>query len=59
MLTIVRERVRDMINRKMTLEQVKAARPTSDYDAEYSSDTPAANTFVEAVFQSLSAGKVR
>jgi cyclase len=59
MLTIVRERVQDMINRKLTLDQVKAARPTSDYDAEYSADAGAANVFVEAVFQSLSAGKAR
>jgi glyoxylase-like metal-dependent hydrolase (beta-lactamase superfamily II) len=59
MLTIVRGRVQDMITRKMTLDQVKAARPTSDYDAEYSADPGAANTFVEAVFQSLSAGKAR
>jgi cyclase len=51
MVTIVRDRVRDMIAKGMTLEQVKAARPTRDYDTEY--DAKAAPTFVEAVYKSL------
>jgi cyclase len=51
MLTIVRDRVRDMMAKGMTLEQVKAARPTRDYDTEY--DGRAAGTFVEAVYKSL------
>jgi cyclase len=59
MLVIVRGRVQDMINRKLTLEQVKAARPTSDYDAEYGADAAAAGRFVETVFQSLSGGKAK
>jgi cyclase len=32
MLTVIRDRVRDMVNKRMTLEQVKAAKPTLDYD---------------------------
>jgi cyclase len=51
MVTIVRDRVRDMIAKGMTLEQVKAARPTRDYDTEY--DAKAAPAFVEAVYKSL------
>ena len=51
MLTIVRDRVRDMISKGMTLEQVKAARPTRDYDTEY--DAKAAPVFLEAVYKSL------
>jgi glyoxylase-like metal-dependent hydrolase (beta-lactamase superfamily II) len=51
MLTIVRDRVRDMISKGMTLEQVKAASPTRDYDTEY--DAKAAPAFVEAVYKSL------
>jgi cyclase len=51
MLTIVRDRVRDMMAKGMTLEQVKAARPTRDYDTEY--DSKAAGAFVEAVYKSL------
>jgi hypothetical protein len=35
MVVIVRDRVQDMINRKMTLEQIKAARPSRDYDPQY------------------------
>ena len=39
----------------MTLEQVKAARPTMDFDGRYGSTTGAWTTdmFVEAVYQSL------
>ena len=35
MLTIIRDRVRDMVRKNMTLEQVKAARPTLEYDGIY------------------------
>ena len=55
MVVIVRDRIRDMMSRKMTLEQIKAAQPTLDYDGRYSSPggfvTPEA--FVEAVYRSL------
>ena len=34
MVTIVRDRVQDMIKKGMTLEQVKAAKPTRDYDRD-------------------------
>jgi len=56
MVTIVRDRLQDMIRRGMTLEQVKAARPTRDYDPIYGHDTGAWTTemFVEAAYQSLS-----
>ena len=49
--------LQDMIKKGMTLEQVKAAKPTRDYDPRY--DTPSgrwnAGMFVEAVYKSLSA----
>jgi glyoxylase-like metal-dependent hydrolase (beta-lactamase superfamily II) len=35
MLTIIRDRVRDMVKKDMTLEQVKAAKPTLEYDGIY------------------------
>jgi cyclase len=56
MVTIVRDRLRDMIKRGMTLEQVKAARPTRDYDPIYGSTTGNWTTdmFVEAAYKSLS-----
>ena len=53
MVTIVRDRVQDMIKKGMTIEQVKAARPTRDYDPRYGSP----DTFVEAAYKSLSAKK--
>lgn len=49
MLTIVRDRVKAMVEKGMTLAQVKAARPTFEYDPEYGPS----DAFVEAVFRSL------
>jgi glyoxylase-like metal-dependent hydrolase (beta-lactamase superfamily II) len=58
MVTIMRDRLQDMIKRGMTLEQVKAARPTRDYDPIYGNTggawTP--DMFVEAAYRSLSSG---
>ena len=55
MVTIVRDRLQDMINRGMTLEQVKAAKPTRDYDPVYGSSTGNWTTdmFIEAAYRSL------
>ncbi len=55
MVTIIRDRVRAMIKKGMTLEQVKAARPTLDYDPQYGATTGPWTTdkFVEAVYKSL------
>jgi glyoxylase-like metal-dependent hydrolase (beta-lactamase superfamily II) len=55
MVTIVRDRIKDMMSRGMTLEQVKAARPTLDYDGRYGSKTGAWTTemFIEAVYRNL------
>jgi len=49
MLTIVRDRVKDMVDKGMTLQQVKAAKPTFEYDPEYGPS----DAFVEAVFRGL------
>ena len=54
MVTIVRDRVRDLLKKGMTLDQVKRARPTSDYDGVYDSRAWPADRFVEAVYRSLS-----
>ena len=56
MLAIIRDRMQDMIKRGMTLEQVKAAQPTRDYDARYGKKTGSWTTdmFVEAAYRSLS-----
>jgi hypothetical protein len=55
MIHIIRDRVQDMIKKGMTLEQVKAARPTMDFDRRYGSTAGAWTTdmFVEAVYRSL------
>jgi cyclase len=59
MTTIVRDRVQDMVNKGMTLEQVKATKPTRDYDPVYGSTTGFWTTdlFVEAVYKTLSPKK--
>jgi cyclase len=55
MTTIIRDRVQDMVRKGMTLEQVKAAKPTADYDPRYGATTGFWTTdmFVEAVYNSL------
>ncbi len=57
MVTIIRDRIQDMVNRGLTLEQVKAAKPTRDYDPLYGATAGPWTTdmFVEAVYRSLSA----
>jgi cyclase len=56
MVTIIRDRMVDMIHRGMTLEQVKAAKPTLDYDTQYGANSGIWTTdmFVEAAYKSLS-----
>jgi len=55
MLTIFRDRIQNMIKKGMTLDQIKAARPTLDYDPEFGADTGPWTTdmFVEAAYKSL------
>ena len=56
MLVIIRDRIKNMVEKKMTLEQVKAARPTLDYDGRYGADTGPWTTamFIEAVYREMS-----
>jgi glyoxylase-like metal-dependent hydrolase (beta-lactamase superfamily II) len=56
MLQIISDRIKDMVAKKMTLEQVKAAKPTLDYDGRYGSDTGPWTTamFIEAVYRDVS-----
>jgi glyoxylase-like metal-dependent hydrolase (beta-lactamase superfamily II) len=58
MVTIVRDRIRDLIAAGQTLEQVTAAAPTRGYTRRYGSDSGpwTTNQFIEAVYRSL-AGK--
>ena len=39
MVTIIRDRVQNMIKKGMTLEQVKEAKPTFEYDGRWGSPT--------------------
>jgi cyclase len=59
MVTIIRDRIQASIKKGMTLDQIKAARLTLDYDARYDakSGPGAAENFVEAVYKSLTAKK--
>ncbi|MBI4263680.1 MAG: MBL fold metallo-hydrolase [Acidobacteria bacterium] len=61
MVTVIRDRVQDMATRGMTLEQVKAARPTLEYDGRYGSETGPWTTemFIEAVYRGVSAPQSR
>jgi cyclase len=55
MVTIVRDRIQAMIKEGMTVAQVKAARPTRDYDSRYGATSGPWTTdmFVEAVYKGL------
>ena len=55
MVVIIRDRVQDLIKKGMSLEQVKAAKPSRDYDTQFA---PAGSfvkpeAFVEAIYKSL------
>jgi cyclase len=57
MVTIVRDRIEDLVKNGKTLDQVKAARPTMDYDGIYGADSGpwTADMFIEAIYRDLSA----
>jgi cyclase len=49
MILIIRDRIQDMVKRGITIDQVKAAQPTLDYDPRYGNPT----AFIEAVYRDL------
>jgi glyoxylase-like metal-dependent hydrolase (beta-lactamase superfamily II) len=55
MVTIIRDRVQEMMKKGMTLQQIKAAGPTSDYDGRYGATSGfwTTDNFVEAVYRTL------
>jgi glyoxylase-like metal-dependent hydrolase (beta-lactamase superfamily II) len=59
MITIIRDRVRDLVNAGRSLEQVKAAGPAKGYEGRYGNDRGDWTTdrFVEAVYRSLAKEK--
>jgi cyclase len=56
MVTIVRDRIQDMISKDMSIAQIKEARPTAGYDVLYGSQRGSWTTdmFIEAAYESLS-----
>ena len=56
MVIVIHDRLRQMIDSGMTLEQVQVMRPSQDYDPVYGSSTGFWTTerFIEAAYQSLS-----
>jgi glyoxylase-like metal-dependent hydrolase (beta-lactamase superfamily II) len=57
MVTIVRDRIKDAVDRGLSLERVKAGRPTLEYDRQYGADSGPWTTamFIEAIYRDLSA----
>jgi cyclase len=55
MVTIIRDRVRDSIEKKRTLDQVKTARPAEDYEGRWGGTRAATDAFIEAVYRGLNA----
>jgi glyoxylase-like metal-dependent hydrolase (beta-lactamase superfamily II) len=57
LVTIIRDRLNDAIKKKMTLEQVKAARLVRDYEGRYGATQGfwTTDAFLEAAYKSLSA----
>jgi cyclase len=55
MVTIIRDRIRDLKKQGLTLEQIKAASPARGYTRRYGSDTGSwtTNDFVEAVYRNI------
>jgi glyoxylase-like metal-dependent hydrolase (beta-lactamase superfamily II) len=59
MVSIIRDRVRDLRDAGMTLDQVKAAAPARGYTRRYGGEpgSPATNGFIEAIYNSLPRAK--
>jgi cyclase len=57
MVTIVRDRVQDQIKKGKTLEQIKAAKLTIDYDPRYGTSPGSTDRFIEAIYKSLTQKK--
>jgi glyoxylase-like metal-dependent hydrolase (beta-lactamase superfamily II) len=55
MVYIIRDRIKDLKNQGRTLDQVKAAKPTLDYDGRWGATTGAWTTdkFIEAVYKTV------
>ena len=54
MLATVRDRVRSAVRRGSTLDQVKAAKPTAEFDAVWGHGSMSPERFIEILYQDLS-----
>jgi glyoxylase-like metal-dependent hydrolase (beta-lactamase superfamily II) len=54
MVTIIRDRIRGMIGKGASLDEIKKARLTRDWDSLYSSQKWSGDMFVEAIYQDIS-----
>jgi hypothetical protein len=54
MLTIIRNRVRAMVDKRMTLNQVTQAHPTLEYDGIYGKKEVTGDKLVEIAYNELS-----
>jgi len=57
MTTIIRDRIQDGVKKGLTLDQVKASKPTLDYPVYNAATGWTTDRFIEAVYQSLKKGK--
>lgn len=57
-ITIIRDRIKDMMGKRMTLAQIQAAKPTLDYDVEFGGEA-AGRAFVDTVYRSLTSGQTQ
>ena len=57
MVTIVRDRIKEYVSRGMTLEQVKAKKPTLDWDRRYGDGFIKPEAFVEVIYKQMAAAK--
>ena len=59
MTTIIRDRIQAMIDKRMTLAQIKAAGPSKDYDGVYSTPAWTGEMFVDAIYTDLTRARKR
>jgi len=52
-VTVAYERVAALAARGMSLDEIKAARPSLDYDGRYGRETGATEAFIDAVYQAV------
>jgi glyoxylase-like metal-dependent hydrolase (beta-lactamase superfamily II) len=54
MVTIIRDRVQDLVGKRLTLDQIKARNPTMEFDGEYGkAPNWSREQFVEAIYRTL------